>query len=69
MKKFYAAGGNLAALAGIVLCAIAGGARLFGSFYVLGFEAATLFLGGVALLVLACLAKLQLLIMKGEATS
>jgi len=50
------------ALAGIGLCALAGGARLAGSFYVLGFSASTLFLGGIALMVLACLAKLQMLL-------
>ncbi|MFQ5487718.1 MAG: hypothetical protein ACE5ET_04635 [Gammaproteobacteria bacterium] len=66
MKQFYEAGGNVAAIAGIVLCAIAAGARLLGSHYVLGFEAVTLFLGGTALMVMACLAKLQLLLVKGE---
>jgi hypothetical protein len=51
--------GNVAALAGILVCLVAGVVRLSGSFYVLGFEAQTLFLGGIALMVMACLAKLQ----------
>lgn len=64
MKQFYEALGNVAAITGIILCAIAGGARLLGSYYVLGFAAATFFLGGTALMVFACLTKLQLLLMK-----
>jgi len=53
--------GNIAALVGILICAIAGGVRLSGSFYVIGYEGKTLFLAGIALMVMACLAKLHLL--------
>ncbi|HHH36199.1 MAG TPA: hypothetical protein ENK48_05155 [Gammaproteobacteria bacterium] len=62
MERIYTLGGDLAALAGMGLCLVAGVARLAGAYYVLGFAAATLFLGGVALMVAGCLAKLQLLV-------
>lgn len=53
--------GNLAALVGVAICAIAGLTRLTGSFFMSGFAVGTLFLGGMALMVLACLIKLHLL--------
>ena len=66
MKTIYALGGNIAALGGILLCLVAGLARLLGFYYVAGFAASTLLLAGIALLVLACLAKLQLLLLAQE---
>jgi len=42
-------------------------ARLLGFFYIAGFAASTLLLAGIALLVLACVAKLQLLLLAQEA--
>jgi hypothetical protein len=51
--------GSVVALTGVLVCLVAGVVRLSGSFYVFGFEAQTLFLGGIALMVMACLAKLQ----------
>lgn len=65
MKRLYETGGNVLAGVGIALCVLAAGVRLTGSHYVLGFEAATLFLGGTAVMVMACLAKLQLLLLAG----
>lgn len=59
-------GGNLFAILGIALCTIAGLSRLFGSYYVVGFEAMTLFDTGTSLLIVACLAKLQLLLEKQQ---
>jgi hypothetical protein len=54
--------GDAAAVAGIVLCAVAGVFRLAGSYYALGgIEVVTLFLLGVGLMVFACLSKLHLL--------
>ncbi len=61
MDTILAWAGNLAALAGIAICAIAGVARLTGSFFMSGFAVGTLFLGGMALMVLACLIKVHLL--------
>jgi len=63
MKNLLAVAGNVTALAGVLICLIAGATRLVGSFYVLGYEAMTLFNVGVALMVTACLAKLHRLSM------
>ncbi|WP_207062136.1 hypothetical protein [Motiliproteus sp. SC1-56] len=55
--------GDGAALLGIGTCLLAGLARLGGAYYgVGGVELATLFSLGVGLMVLACLAKLHLLL-------
>jgi hypothetical protein len=64
MKKVIDVAGNIVAGLGILICLGAGLARLAGSYTVFGFEAITLFTGGTALMVMACLAKLQLLLMK-----
>lgn len=55
--------GTLFGILGIALCAVAGGARLGGAYHLLGFEVGTLFDAGVALLVLATLAKVQALLL------
>ena len=61
MDRLIELAGNGAAVVGIVVCAIAGAVRLSGSFYVMSYEGKTLFLAGIALMVMACLAKLHLL--------
>lgn len=53
--------GDIAAVVGIVVCLVAGLGRILGQYHVLGFEAMTLFVGGTALMVFACLAKLHLI--------
>lgn len=58
--------GNAAAILGIVLCGVTGLARLTGTFFLAGMELGTLFLGGIALMVLACLVKLHVLTSKGS---
>ena len=50
---------NLAAILGVVLCAVAGSARVAGSFHVANYEAMTLFSAGVGLMVFAVLVKLE----------
>ena len=49
------------AVIGIVVCAVAGVGRLFGSYYVFGYEAMTLFIGGISLMVFSGLIKLHLI--------
>ena len=49
--------GRLAAVAAEVICLGAGAMRVFGAHQILGFETVTLFIGGIALMVLGCLAK------------
>lgn len=53
-KMFY-----LIAFIGIVACAMAGVARIFGFYYIGGFETMTLLIAGNALMVFACLIKLE----------
>lgn len=58
MQKLIQALGNSAAILGIAICLVTGVMRLGGQAVVFGFEAITLFIGGIALMVMACLAKL-----------
>ena len=59
MQNLIQAVGNIAAILGIAICFITGVMRLSGQYTVFGFEAITLFIGGIALMVMACLAKLH----------
>ena len=58
MANFIKIIGHIAALLGLGVCAGAGFSRILGMHYVLGFETVTLFIGGIALMLAACLAKL-----------
>lgn len=53
--------GNVVAAIGVLVCAIAGVSRLLGSYHVLGYEAMTLFIGGMSLMVFAALIKLHII--------
>jgi len=59
MKRIFTIAGNAAAVLGVLICLVTGVFRLAGNYYVFGFEAQTLFIGGIALMVMACLAKLH----------
>ena len=61
MKNLIGLLGNVAGVVGLLVVAVAVIARLAGLFYLGGFEAITLFLGGVGLMVAACLFKLHTL--------
>ena len=61
MKKYIELVGNVTAIIGIIICVAAGLVRLSGNYFVFGFETQTLFLGSIAIMVFACLAKLHLL--------
>ena len=63
MKHLLETGGNGAALLGVLVCLVAGGARVAGAYYLMGFELMTLFIGGMGLMLGACLAKLHRLLM------
>jgi hypothetical protein len=54
--------GRLAGLAGVVLCVIAGAARLSGTYWLGGFQTTTLLQVGVAGMVLGCLCLLMALL-------
>ncbi len=51
--------GNIVGAAGVLVTLVAGVSRLSGSYHLLGFELVTLFTGGIALMVMACLVKLH----------
>jgi hypothetical protein len=59
MKNGLGMLGDLAGALGVLVCLVAGIARLTGKYHLAGFEVMTLFNGGVGLMVAACLAKLQ----------
>jgi len=59
MKDLLKTGGNIIAIMGVLICLVSGGARAAGQYYVMGFEAMTLFNVGVALMVAAILAKVH----------
>ena len=61
MNRLIEISGNLVALLGVLVCLIAGTARILGNWYVGGVEILPLFTVGVALMVMGCLAKLHLL--------
>lgn len=59
MDKIVTLVGNIIALAGVLLTATAGVARVLGHYYFGGFEVLTLFVGGMGLMLIGCLAKLH----------
>ncbi len=62
MKQWLSYASHAAGLLGILLCLVSGLARIAGGFYVADFEATTLFMVGVGLMVFACLLKLEVLL-------
>ncbi len=61
MKPVLTLLGNAAGVLGVLVCLIAGLARIAGHFYLAGFEAMTLFNGGIALMVAGVLFKVHAL--------
>lgn len=61
LVKIFEIGGNIAAVAGAFICLFAGLVRITGHYYLSGFETNTLFIVGIALMVMACLVKLHAL--------
>ena len=64
MERMLTLIGNLSALAGILLCGGAGIARVFGLYLLSGYATMTLFQVGTGLMVLACLCKLESLLIR-----
>jgi hypothetical protein len=58
--------GNVAAITGVVLCAVSGVARLAGAYHLGGYQAMTLFTGGMGLMLMGALGKLHVLGTKGR---
>jgi hypothetical protein len=61
MSKLLASVGNVAGVAGVLVCAVAGTARVLGQYDVGGLSMITLFIVGLGLMVSACLAKLHII--------
>ena len=61
MNKLLRVAGDVAAVAGTVLCLVTGAARLIGVYELAGVESIALFTVGVGGMVFACLVKLHLL--------
>lgn len=51
--------GSVAGVLGILLCVISGLARAAGMYYLGGYQATTIFMVGAAVMVFACLVKLE----------
>ena len=66
MEKMITLVGNISALAGILLCVGAGVARLLGLYLTAGYTTMTLFQVGTGLMVLACLCKLESLLIQSR---
>jgi hypothetical protein len=66
MERMLVLVGNVSALAGILLCGGAGVARLLGHYLISGFTTMTLFQIGTGLMVLACLCKLESLLIRSR---
>jgi len=64
MKEFLNGLGSAAAVFGMLVCLIAGVSRVMGSYYLMGFQANTLFSVGISFLVLAILLKVETLIQR-----
>lgn len=58
MIKLLVIAGRTAAALGVLVCVGAGISRIFGMYHLMGFEVVTWFIVGIALMLMACLAKL-----------
>ncbi|MFT4517675.1 MAG: hypothetical protein ACI9JM_000052 [Halioglobus sp.] len=59
MNKTLAMAGSISGTAGAVVCLVSGGSRIAGLHYLAGFQSTTLFMAGIALMVFACMIKLD----------
>ena len=64
MQRLISLTANLLAVIGLVLCLGAGLTRLSGNFHLFGYSAMTIFIAGTGLMVMACLAKVELLLLR-----
>jgi hypothetical protein len=61
MNKFIETLGNILGVLGILICLMIGVIRVSGTYIFIGHEPMTWFVGGISLMVMACLAKLHVL--------
>ncbi len=65
MKQLIGYAGHAAGILGSLICLVAGLSRISGNFVLANFEATTLFMVGIGLMVFACWLKLELLAARG----
>jgi hypothetical protein len=61
MYKYLTLAGSISGIAGMVICLIAGLARIAGNYYLADYQSTTVFNMGVGLMVFACLVRLETL--------
>ena len=61
MNKLIGISGNVAAVAGVLLCVLTIAARILGAYEMAGIDMISLFTVGTGMMVFACLAKLHVL--------
>jgi len=66
VERLISLAGNLLAVIGLSMCLVAGLVRLSGDFHLFGYSAMTIFMAGTGLMMMACLAKLELLLLRGR---
>jgi hypothetical protein len=66
MDKYLDLIGNAAALLGIAMCLAAGLLRIYGLFFVLGYQSMTIFTAGIGAMVFACLVKIHILVLRSQ---
>ncbi len=66
MERLILLAGNLAAVIGLVMSLGAGVVRLSGHFHLYGYSAMTIFTAGTGLIVIAILAKLEVLLLRSR---
>jgi hypothetical protein len=66
VERLILLAGNLATVIGLVMCLGAGVVRLSGHFHLYGYSAMTIFIAGTGLIVMACLAKLEVLLLRSR---
>lgn len=66
MNKLIGIAGDAAAVVGVLVCVLSGGARVAGMYAIGGVGTSALFTLGVGIMVFACLAKLHLLTVRTQ---
>ena len=62
MQKLLFLFGSIAGVLGVSVCAVSGLARVFGIYWLAGYQSTTIFSVGTGLMVFACLLKLEALL-------
>jgi hypothetical protein len=66
VERLIVLAGDLAAVIGLMVCLGAGVTRLLGNYQLFGYSSMTIFMAGTGLMVMACLAKVELLLLRDK---